>query len=203
MWPPQGAVGATPNITASWPAAPVEVQGPEMTIVVVVVPVTFDLYGEIQYGAEGFARAGSIASCGNPSLEAHVGFTPWVTVDAIGSVGVGFSFAQAGVRGKIRVLDARLPLDAFVAVAPDPTTGALELQAGAHASLDLKMMDGSLSAFAELNLGVVDEEAEAQLASWSGLHTTVPILDWDLQPIPLPTFDQNTWNEFQTTTQQE
>jgi hypothetical protein len=201
LWAPMDAA-ASPNITASWPADPVKVQGPETTIVVVVVPITFDLYGEIQYGASGFADAGSIVSCTNPTLEAHVGFTPWVTVDAIGSVGIGFSFAQAGIRGKIRVLDAKLPVDARVAVQPDPSTGNLELVAGAHANLQLTMMSGSLSAFAELNLGVVDEEAEVQLASWDGLRTTVPILNWDLQPIALPAFDQSTWNQFQTTTQQ-
>jgi hypothetical protein len=199
MWSVQDS-GATPNITASWPADPQTIQGPEMTVYVVVVPVTFDLSAEIQYGATGIAQAGSIQNCGNPSLQASVQFEPWATVDGIGSIGVGFSFAQAGVRGKIRILDARLPMNAFVEIAPDQS-GNLALQAGAHANLNLGMMDGSLSAFAELNLGLVDEEAETQLASWSGLHTTIPILNWDLQPIQLPVFDQNTWDQFEATAQ--
>jgi hypothetical protein len=199
IWSAEGAA-VTPNISASWPAVPIELQGPEETIVVVVIPVTFDLYGEIQYGASGSAQVGSFADCTNPSLKAQVTFTPWATVDAIGSVGVGFSFAQAGVRGKIRVLDASLPLSAMVAIAPDDM-GLPSLQASAHANLQLTLMSGSLSAFAEVNVGPIDEEAEWQFASWSGYKKTISFLNWDLAPIELPVFNEANWSTFQNSQQ--
>jgi hypothetical protein len=199
LWAPEGST-ASPNVSASWPANPIHINGFSDTEIIVVVPVTFQVYGEIQYGAMGFARAGAIRNCGNPTLEAHAAFTPWISVDAIGSVGIGFSWAQVGVRGKVRVLDANLPLDTAVLIGKGPD-GQLALMAHAHANLNVTLLSGSVSAFAEIGVSPFDEEVEKQIASWDGLKTTVPILNWELDPIRLPIFDKTTWDQFRTSTQ--
>jgi hypothetical protein len=175
----------------AWEANKVRGDGVSQTIIVVVVPVTFQVYGEVHYGGSVDFEAQSVKSCQNPVLHVTGDFVPWTYVDAFASVAVGFSFAQAGIRGRLRVLDAQLPMHAKAEISSDDF-----LKAEANAHLDLGYLSGALSAFAEVHLGFINAEVEKEIFSWGGYKTAVPILDWKLDPIQLPVFDQTTWDNW-------
>jgi hypothetical protein len=177
----------TGDYHASWPAEPIDIHGLHDTEIVVVVPVTFDVHGEVHYGAELKQSLTSKYNCGAPTIDERVGFTPWAWVDAFGTVEIGFDGAGAGVRGHVRVLDAKLPMHANASI---DVNGALAFDADAILYLDY--LSGSISAFAEL----FGYTAEHEIASWGGYHSKIPIFNWKGTPIPLPILTQSRWNQY-------
>jgi hypothetical protein len=203
LWKDGGQV-TLPNINVSWPSTPDEVPGLNDTVIVVVVPVTFEVKGEIQYGANATVQlasyADSVDDCKPPNFGVTAQFTPWLTADAIGSVAIGVDWAQAGVRGKLRVIDASLPFTASAGI--QQSNNLPQLGAHTDATLDLRFLQGSMSAFAELKvdlgpLGSLDEEVEHEFYRNDGIHKPITIFQKDLPLIALPAFTQQAWSNFQ------
>jgi hypothetical protein len=197
IWNP-GTVDFTTPYHEVFSPDPETIPGFNETVVIIVVPVTLQAYGEVHYGVTLDAHVNNTRSCptvGNsgqgPSIDLGANFTPWAYVDAFASVGIGFSFAQAGVRGRVRLIDARLPLTASVGI--DKTKS---LVAVADAHLDVGLLDGSLSLFAQIGEPPVADIEEKELFSWRGYHDSIPIWHTQIKPIALPVFDQAKWDQF-------
>lgn len=171
------------------------------TVVVVVVPVTFQAFGELEFGYTIEAAAKSNNDCDNanpsPQLELAMLLQPFAKVNAVASAAVGVSGAQAGVRGRIALLDAKLPISARLVVGPDPAVpSTIMLFPAVTAALDAATMSGRMSAFAEVGYSPFDYEAEKTIYSWRGLHDNVPLWQLDSDPVYLAAFNWDAWAEW-------
>lgn len=168
------------------------------TVVVVVVPVTFQAYGELRMGASFDARATQAIDCGgttstpNVSFDAALGFRPFVTAYAVASAGVGVSGLQAGVRGRVALIDAQLPITAEMKLAGGKLAPAIK------ASFVSDLLSGSMSAFAEVGVGPFRYTAEKELFSWRGWHKEIPIWTFTPTPIPVGALNMDLWPKFQS-----
>ena len=171
------------------------------TVVVVVVPVTFEVFGEMEFGYDVEAEATSQSTCGtgqsNPRLGMKLSVQPFARVNAVGSAGVGVSGAQAGVRGRIALLDTKLPLDASLYVKPDPEIpSSIKLFPTASADFEAATLSGRMSAFAEVDYKLGSYTAEKTIYSWRGLHDSVPLWQLDSDPVQLAAFHKRAWDDW-------
>ena len=186
----------TSPIHESYPGTPEHVDAIDTTVWVSVVPVTLMVQGEVHYGVDldaAITNSPDYTTSGagpGPSISVEARFRPWAYVDAIGSVGIGFDFAQAGVRGRVRVVDASLPVWGKVWV------DQKELHAALDAHLDIAIADGSMSVFGKLG----PLEAEKEIFSWTGYHDRIQILGYQLPPIAMPVFNESTWSAYKNGT---
>lgn len=165
------------------------------TVVVVVVPVTFQAYGELQYGYELEAKMEGNNQCGSqnpsPQLELVMQVAPFAKVNAVASAAVGVSGAQAGVRGRIALLETRLPVKASMLVKAE--TGAIKLFPSASADFEVGALSGSMSAFAEVGYGFAAYTAEKEIFSWRGVRENTPLWLLESDPVYLAAFNSAAW----------
>jgi hypothetical protein len=107
------------------------------------------------------------------------------SVDAVakGYLAIGIPGLSAGVKGEIKVLDARLPVFARVGFGTDG--GALYLTFQSGARLEATLLSGSISVFAQ----ILFKEAEVELYRWSGVPVQAELWSFErnLQLASLPT----------------
>ena len=168
------------------------------TVVVVVVPVRFEAFGELEFGYDVEASMTSNNVCGGqggvPSFGVRLGVQPFAKVNAVASAAVGVGGAQAGVRGRIALLDAKLPLVTSLEVKPDPVVpSTIKLFPNASANLEVGTLSGRMSAFAEVDYYLGSYTAEKNIFSWGGLRDTVPLLQVKSDPVYLAAFKHANW----------
>ncbi len=181
---------------------PIETERVSATVVVVVVPVTFQAFGEVHAGANVHTKAKQSLSCGDSSASlaftAQLGFEPYARITAVGAAAVGVSGLQAGVRGRVNVLDAKLPIEGSVVASVD-TAGNLSIAPVATAKLNVTALNGSLSAFAEVGSCPFCYVGEKEIFSFDGYEFPVDI--WSFQPKPFQAafLREDFFQKFQTT----
>jgi hypothetical protein len=107
---------------------------------------------------------------------------------------VGASWAQAGVRGRITLLDASLPTTAGMEVKAH--TGAIKLFPTVSTDLVLRTLSGNMSAFAEVEAGFARYTAEKEIFSWRGLTDNRPVVEPRLDPVCLAAFTKAGWEHW-------
>ncbi len=171
------------------------------TVVVVVVPVTFQAYGELEYGYEietgAYSKSGCAVANGKPELGMTFRVQPFAKVNAVASAAVGVSGAQAGVRGRIALLDTKLPIEARLEVKPDPAVpSSLKLFPTARADFNASTLSGRMSVFAEVGYSPFDYEAEKTIFSWKGVGDSVPLWLLESDPIQVSAFYNRGWEDW-------
>lgn len=172
------------------------------TVVVVVVPVTFEAFGELEYGYDVEAKMTSNNECASaspsaPNLGVQLRLQPFAKINAVASAGVGVSGAQAGVRGRIALLDAKLPMTASLEVKPDPDVpSSIKLFPTASADMEVGALSGRMSAFAEISYVFGTYTAEKNIFSWGGVHDSIPLFQLDSKPVQLAAFNRGGWVEW-------
>jgi hypothetical protein len=164
------------------------------TVVVVVVPVTFQAFGELSMEANLDGYASLTPNCDTkklpePTLEAFLGFRPQISANAVASAAIGVDGLQAGVRGRISLLQAALPITANASVTPSKVTMKFD------AKFTSELLAGSMSAFAEVKVGPFRKRAEKEIAGWRGWQNEVPLWSLD-QTIDTGAFTEDLWSSF-------
>jgi hypothetical protein len=148
----------------------------ETTFVVVVVPVTLGagVGGTvgINYGmgtkhvtatdANGMCKVNGIGVGGQ--------LMPFASVDGELYAGVDLLVVSAGVKGKLQLVHASLPLTADAAMAFHAAQNKVMLDMGARADLKFTFMSGSIAAYVEVGVCPFCTDFEQTLVSWDGLH---------------------------------
>jgi hypothetical protein len=167
------------------------------TVVVAAVPVTFQAWGELDYGYSVTADMHATNGCASglaPSMGVVMQFRPYAKANAVASAAVGVSGAQAGVRGRITLLDASLPTTAGLEVKTH--TGAVKLFPTVSTDLVLRTLSGNMSAFAEVGAGFARYTAEKEIFSWRGLTDNRPVVEPRLDPVYLAAFTSKSWEDW-------
>jgi len=177
----------------------------------VVVPVTFQAFGELHYGYELEARTHGNNLCKSnqpanqpppppavmnegPSLGMSMALIPRAKVNVVASAAVGVNGAQAGVRGRIALLEASLPLRGSMDIVLKDES--LKLLPKASADLNVGALSGSLSAFAEVGSSPFIYTAEKEIFSWGGISRTYPLWQLDTEEIHLAAFSRDAWKDW-------
>lgn len=132
------------------------------TFTIVVVPVT------MAAGAEGCVSAeltiGGTYVPSTNSIPLNIDVTPQAKAELTASVGVGSSAFSAGVEAEVTLLDLsfNMSLDPTYYISSGTST------VNSVGSLDLSMLDGSVSLYAKADLGFWDVKYTKELFSWEG-----------------------------------
>jgi hypothetical protein len=164
------------------------------TVQVGPFPVTFEVWGEVQYGAtlNGEIKANTqTKSCdaSKAAFTAALNLEPFVRTNAAASVAIGVPGFEAGIRGRVEMLTIKIPIHSTAKVAvnqPKDQTNTLgmSLEFKTDGTVELSELGGSLSAFVEL----LFYDAEKEIFSWDSLHQTIPL--WTVnKTIPLEAFN--------------
>ena len=103
------------------------------------------------------------------SLDLDGSLVPHAKVDAVATLSVDVVIAEAGVKGRLTLVDIRLPFRGLVGIdAPqgDPENLALTVNAGLD--VELRTLAGSVSVYVRF----LFEETEKVIFSWKGLGKT-------------------------------
>ncbi|MDF1556375.1 MAG: hypothetical protein P1P84_25135 [Deferrisomatales bacterium] len=171
------------------------------TVVVVAVPVTFEAWGELDFGydigAEMTSRSACAGADSSPDLAAKFRLEPFAKVSAVGAASVGVSGAKAGVRGRVTLLDARLPIDASLEVRADPNLPtSIKVYQTTSAALNYESMSGSISAYAEVGWGPASYEAEKEIYSWHQKGDGVQLWEPSSEVAHLEAFNKGLWTSW-------
>ena len=167
------------------------------TVVVAAVPVTFEAWAELDYGYSVTADMHATNGCVSgqaPSMGVMMQFSPYARANAVASAAVGVSGAQAGVRGRITLLDASLPTTGGMEVKPE--TGAIKLFPTVSTDLVLRTLSGNMSAFAEVGPSFKRYTAEKEIFSWGGLTDNRPVVEPRMDPVYLAAMTNSAWKEW-------
>jgi hypothetical protein len=154
--------------------------------VIVFVPVSISagIAAELGFraGLEVEARGFGIEDeC--PRLGVGGEFTPFARASGFVEAAVDIGIASAGIRGKVTLIDASLPLrprfavetDAGVTGDWDGVMASLTLVVDVDAQLRLRTLDGTISAFAEAGICPFCVRAEIDLIDWRGPMVERPL----------------------------
>ena len=141
------------------------------TIGPIPMKVTFGAVATAGVDYELAATAGDncadLAQSSNFKLAAHA--KPYVRADAYADAEVDVGVASAGVRLDLNLMNLSLPIGVNVTSAAD----GYELKNGG--SVDIDMLAGHLSAYAQVGVSPFDVSYDAEIFGWDGFHTSVPI----------------------------
>lgn len=102
-------------------------------------------------------------------------FNPWVRLEAFASAAVGTAVASAGIECALTLLRLETPYDLAVALALDGATGKLELRPSARGDLVVRTLDGRISLFVRVDVGLFDVGYSYDVFRWSGLRAQLPL----------------------------
>lgn len=150
------------------------------TIVIGFVPVTLGgaLVGAVglDYGVEAGKQTSTSGGCrlvrsgvvGTVTPVAWVQAQAWAAVDAV--------VAEAGVKGSLTIVMARLPLKVDVGVGPSRLNpAALDITLNTEGALLLTFFSGSVSVYLELGVCPLCTSWEEPLIAWDGLQHRIPL----------------------------
>jgi hypothetical protein len=172
------------------------------TFVIVVVPVTLGakVGGTvgINYGLNAQHKVTTTsAGCNVNSIGIGGYLMPFASVDAELYAGVDLFIVEAGIKGKLQLVHAGIPLNAYAGLAYG-TNGSdlLTLELASRADLKFTFLSGSIAAYVEVGIWPLEAEFEETLVSWDGIHydinlfnksVSVPLADLrELLPAPSP-----------------
>lgn len=177
---------------------PIETERASVTVVIVVVPVTVQAWGELHVGAEVKGKAHQVAHCtSGPAsfgVKTMLGFAPFAKGTARASVAIGVSGLQAGVRGSVTLVDARLPIEGSLVANLDGA--GLTLQPKFDARLNATFLSGSLSAFAEVGYKPFRYTAEQELYTFDGFQRNLDLWHLEPKPIVITALGTETWDKW-------
>lgn len=162
-------------------ASPGTIESPhaQLTFVVVVVPVTFEAWAELRFGANASASGRATNTCAiagkDPQFGINVALGPYAYVDAVGTIAVGVPGFEVGVKGNIGLVHVDVPISGGVNMAERASDHAPVLRFDTKGQLKLRELDGSMSLFAEALLLTYEKE----IFSWNGFHQDIDM--WKAQ----------------------
>jgi hypothetical protein len=83
-----------------------------------------------------------------------------------------------------------VPVDGELSLGPLPNApDVLAARFGLGARLDITLLSGTISAYAEVGVCPLCEDFEAPVVSWDGYRERLPLFDWNLE-VPLADLDR-------------
>ncbi|MFY1830561.1 hypothetical protein ACN47A_31895 [Myxococcus fulvus] len=156
----------------------------ETTFVIVVVPVTLGakVAGTVgldySLGGEHKVTQVGASQCRVNSLSLAGRIEPYARVDGELYAGVDLFILEAGIKGKLQLVHASVPIEANVGLNYGANgASAFTLGMGGKADLKFTFLAGSISAYLEVGIWPFEEEFEATLVSWDGIHDDVKLFD--------------------------
>ena len=141
------------------------------TIVAGFIPITFTAGVGFDYGYELDLRYTPSECVASPTLALRGRVTPFVGAFADVTAYVDLFVVGAGLRGKLTLIEARLPLTASLTVTPHATEG-LVVDARSSLTLVLQQLSGAISFIVKV-IGITVYEHE--LFSWRGPQQRVKL----------------------------
>jgi hypothetical protein len=163
----------------------------EVTFVIVVVPVTLGakVGGTVglNYAVDASHNVTTTNGCHVNSIGVSGTVSPFASVDGELYAGIDLFIVSAGVKGKLQVVHAAIPLQASAALVYGAGgSSLLTLNLAARSDLKFTFLSGSIAAYVEVGFCPFCVDYEATLVSWDGLHydinlfnkaVTVPLAD--------------------------
>jgi hypothetical protein len=159
-------------------------------------PVVLSLHGSVS-GAVGYTltveagrRPGTSGGCSVNELGVWPRLKPYAQVDAQAAIALEALIARAGIRGRLVLVRVDVPVDGELSLGPLPTApDVLAARFGLGARLDITLLSGTISAYAEVGVCPLCEDFEAPVVSWDGYRERLPLFDWNLE-VPLADLDR-------------
>ncbi|NOK19687.1 hypothetical protein [Corallococcus carmarthensis] len=149
------------------------------TFIVVVVPVTLGakVAGVVglNYSLVGQHHVTTASPCEVTSLSVAGRLEPYARVDGELYAGVDLFIVEAGIKGRLQLVHASVPLQAEAGVFQ--SGGELGLKLAGRADLKFTFLAGSISAYVEVGIWPLEEEFEETLVSWDGIHDDMKLFD--------------------------
>ncbi|RYZ44170.1 MAG: hypothetical protein EOO71_00425 [Myxococcaceae bacterium] len=158
------------------------------TFVIVVVPVTLGakVAGVVglNYSLGGEHSITGAPQCAVTNLSVAGRLEPYARVDGELYAGVDLFVIEAGIKGRLQLVHASVPLQADARLLSSGTR--LDLKLAGRADLKFTFLAGSISAYLEVGIWPLEEEFEETLVSWDGIHDDVKLFD---QSVTAPLVD--------------
>lgn len=151
----------------------------QATFVIVVVPVTLGakvagVVGlEYELKAEHTVTGTTACSVTNLGVAGHL--KPYAQVDGELYASVDLFVIEAGVKGRLQLVHAAVPLDGRVWLAP--SGGQLRLRMEGNSDLNFTFLSGSIAAYVEVGIWPFEAEFEETLVSWNGIQENVKLFN--------------------------
>lgn len=151
----------------------------QATFVIVVVPVTLGakvagVVGlEYDMTAEHTVTGTTACSVTNLGVAGHI--KPYAQVDGELYASVDLFIIEAGVKGRLQLVHAAVPLDGRVWLAS--SGGQLKLRMEGNSDLKFTFLSGSIAAYVEVGIWPFETEFEETLVSWNGIKENVKLFD--------------------------
>ncbi|WP_253816731.1 hypothetical protein [Myxococcus xanthus] len=151
----------------------------QATFVVVVVPVTLGakvagVVGlEYALTAEHTVTGTTACSVTNLGVAGHI--KPYAQVDGELYASVDLFIIEAGVKGRLQLVHAAVPLDGRVWLAS--SGGQLKLRMEGNSDLKFTFLSGSIAAYVEVGVWPFEAEFEETLVSWNGIQENVKLFN--------------------------
>ncbi len=110
---------------------------------------------------------------GTVRLTLDSAFEPFAGIAGFAEAAVDFLVLEVGVKSRLTLLEAALPLDARVTVRRSGTTGTHELDASVSGRLELRTLSGHIKVYAE----ALWNEVEKTLVQWPGFTRSWALFD--------------------------
>lgn len=156
--------------------------------VIVAVPVTLGakLSGVVglDYSIGGEHTVTTTSQCNVNRLGVSGRIEPYAQVDGEVYAGVDLFIVEVGVKGRIQLVHASVPLEAIAFLNQGGTGLSLQLKGTSH--LNFTFMSGRVSAYVEIGIWPLETKFEETLVSWDGLRENVKLFD---QSVTAPLVD--------------
>ncbi|MBJ6764703.1 hypothetical protein JGU66_28375 [Myxococcaceae bacterium JPH2] len=154
----------------------------EVTFVIVVVPVTLGakVGGTVglNYAVDAKHDVTTTNGCKVNSIGVSGTVSPFASVDGELYAGVDLFIVSAGVKGKLQVVHASIPLQASAALVYGAGgNSVLTLNLAARSDLKFTFLSGSIAAFVEVGFCPFCVSYDATLVSWDGLHYDINLFN--------------------------
>lgn len=151
----------------------------QATFVIVVVPVTIGakVAGVVglEYGLSADHKVTGTTACSVTSVGITGHVQPYAQVDGELYASVDLFVIEAGVKGRLQLVHAAVPLNANVWLSP--VGGRVKLRMEGNSDLRFTFLSGSISAYVEVGIWPFETEFEETLVSWNGITENVKLFD--------------------------
>ena len=153
----------------------------DATFVILGVPVTVSggLAGEfgvqVVFEAEFAAGFGAGGTCAGAAGSVSASVTPYAEAAVTASAGLGFGGLSAGVRGRVTVIEVRVPATASIGASVDVGGALAEMSFQTQGDVLLESLNGYLELYAEA--GPLD--ASIEICDWDGIDKSWNL--WDVE----------------------
>ncbi|WIG94073.1 hypothetical protein [Myxococcus sp. SDU36] len=151
----------------------------QATFVIVVVPVTLGakVAGVVglDYRLTAEHQVTGTTQCSVTSLGVAGHLEPFARVDGEMYAAVDLFIIEAGVKGRLQLVHAAVPLDASAYLTS--SGGRLKLRMEGNSHLRFTFLAGRISAYVEVGIWPFEVEFEQTLVSWNGIKEDVKLFD--------------------------